>query len=65
MKKRLVTLLAGLLTVLSMGFGLAQFSDVPGTKSRTEITLLEEDKICAYYGGGHLYATPDRAQPLL
>jgi predicted nucleic acid-binding Zn-ribbon protein len=29
MKKRLVTLLAGLLTVLSLGFGLAQFSDVP------------------------------------
>ncbi|MER3451576.1 MAG: S-layer protein [Thermus sp.] len=29
MKKRLVILLAGLLTVLSMGFGLAQFSDVP------------------------------------
>lgn len=29
MKKRLVILLAGLLTVLSMGFGSAQFSDVP------------------------------------
>jgi predicted nucleic acid-binding Zn-ribbon protein len=29
MKKRLVALLAGLLTVLSLGFGLAQFSDVP------------------------------------
>ncbi|WP_041433898.1 S-layer homology domain-containing protein [Thermus sp. CCB_US3_UF1] len=29
MKKKLVMLLAGLLTVLSMGFGLAQFSDVP------------------------------------
>jgi hypothetical protein len=29
MKKRFITLLAGLLTVLSMGFGLAQFSDVP------------------------------------
>ncbi|WP_117237684.1 S-layer homology domain-containing protein [Thermus sediminis] len=29
MKKRLVKLLAGLLTILSMGFGLAQFSDVP------------------------------------
>ncbi len=29
MRKRLVVLLAGLLTVLSMGFGLAQFSDVP------------------------------------
>ena len=29
MKKRFIALLAGLLTVLSMGFGLAQFSDVP------------------------------------
>jgi predicted nucleic acid-binding Zn-ribbon protein len=29
MKKRFITLLAGLLTILSMGFGLAQFSDVP------------------------------------
>jgi predicted nucleic acid-binding Zn-ribbon protein len=29
MKKRLVALLVGLLTILSMGFGLAQFSDVP------------------------------------
>jgi hypothetical protein len=29
MKKRFIVLLAGLLTVLSMGFGLAQFSDVP------------------------------------
>ena len=30
-----------------------------------QITLQEEDKICAYYGGGHLYATPERAEPLI
>jgi len=42
-----------------------QFSDVPLTASTQQITLLEEDKICAYYGGGHLYASPDRAEPIL
>ena len=36
-----------------------QFADVPAIKSPDQITLLEEDKICAYYGGGTLYATPD------
>lgn len=43
----------------------AQFAKVPATKSMEQITLLEEDKIAAYYGGGHLYATPDRSQPLI
>ncbi len=43
----------------------AQFRDVPGTRSPIQITLLEEDRICAYYAGGHLYATPKRSQPLL
>jgi photosynthetic reaction center H subunit len=42
-----------------------QFADVPGTKSADRITLLEEDRIVAYYGGGHLYATPARTEPLL
>ena len=42
-----------------------QFSDVPTTASSKQITLLEEDKICAYYGGGHLYASAERAEPLL
>jgi photosynthetic reaction center H subunit len=42
-----------------------QFADVPGTKNPEEITLLEEDKIAAYYGGGMLYATPARAEPLI
>ena len=41
----------------------AQFAQVPGTTRDDQITLLEEDKIMAYFAGGHLYATPDRAQP--
>lgn len=40
-----------------------QFASVPTTKRDDRITLLEEDKIMAYYAGGHLYATPDRAEP--
>jgi hypothetical protein len=27
--------------------------------------LLEEDKIGAYYCGGHLYAFPERGQPII
>ncbi|MEM6665355.1 MAG: photosynthetic reaction center subunit H [Pseudomonadota bacterium] len=42
-----------------------QFVDVPHTKKPEEITFLEEDIICGYYGGGQLYATPDRVEPLL
>lgn len=43
----------------------AQFRDVPTTKRPDLITLLEEDRICAYYAGGQLYATPSRSQPLI
>jgi photosynthetic reaction center H subunit len=42
-----------------------QFADVPGTKHPDQVTLLEEDKIAGYYGGGLLYATPSRAEPLV
>ena len=42
-----------------------QFADVPMTKSPDRITLLEEDRITAYYGGGHLYAVPSRTEPVL
>lgn len=42
-----------------------QFKDVPKLKSPDRITLLEEDKVCAYYGGGHLYALPSRSEPLI
>ena len=43
----------------------AQFKDVPGTKSPVQVTLLEEDKISGYYGGGTLWATPARSEPLI
>ncbi len=43
----------------------AQFADVPRTKMPRQITRLEEDKIQAYFGGGYLYATPQRAEPYL
>lgn len=42
-----------------------QFADVPAHASPDQVTLLEEDKIMAYYGGGTLYATPARQEPLL
>lgn len=41
------------------------FADVPGTSSPDQVTLLEEDKISAYYGGGTLYADPKRSEPLI
>ncbi len=41
------------------------FKYVPETKKPNEVTLLEEDKIVAFYGGGTLYATPARREPLV
>lgn len=42
-----------------------QFARVPQTRAPDQVTLLEEEKIMAYYGAGTLYATPDRQEPLL
>ncbi len=42
-----------------------QFARVPGTRHAEQVTLLEEEKIMAYYGAGTLYATPQRQEPLL
>ncbi len=42
----------------------SQFANVPRTRNDAQITLLEEEKISAYYGAGTLYATPDRQEPL-
>jgi len=42
-----------------------QFADVPAHAAPDQVTLLEEDKIMAYYGAGTLYATPARQEPLL
>jgi photosynthetic reaction center H subunit len=41
------------------------FAKVPTTRHPDKVTLLEEDKITAFYGAGTLYATPQRAEPLL
>jgi photosynthetic reaction center H subunit len=41
-----------------------QFADVPGHKETDQVTMLEEEKIAAYYGAGTLYATPERQEPL-
>ncbi|MEM9797587.1 MAG: photosynthetic reaction center subunit H [Pseudomonadota bacterium] len=41
------------------------FAQIPATKSPTQVTLLEEDKICAFVGGGKLYAALDRQEPQL
>jgi len=43
----------------------SQFANVPGLKNPEQVTLLEEEKITAYYGAGTLYATPERQEPLL
>lgn len=42
-----------------------QFADVPGLRNPDQITFREEDRICAYYAGGHLYAQPSRLGPWL
>jgi photosynthetic reaction center H subunit len=41
------------------------FAGVPGTKNPDIVTLLEEDKIMGYFGGGTLYGTSSRVEPWL
>jgi len=43
----------------------AQFADVPKIAGPDEVTLYEEERVVAYYGGGFLYATPSRSEPFL
>jgi photosynthetic reaction center H subunit len=42
-----------------------QFAHVPPLKSDDQITLLEEEKVMAYYGAGLLYAEPSRTESLI
>lgn len=42
-----------------------QFANVPALRSPDQITLLEEDKVMAYFGGGLLYASAARSEPLI
>lgn len=41
------------------------FATVPTIASSRQVTLLEEDKVSAYYGGGMLYADISRQEPQL
>lgn len=43
----------------------SQFAGSPLPASPNQITLLEEEKIMGYFGGGYLYATPGRSEPKL
>lgn len=43
----------------------SQFAGVPPTAYPDIVTLNEEERICAYYGGGYLYATPRRQESWL
>jgi photosynthetic reaction center H subunit len=42
----------------------AQFANVPQLRKPDQVTLLEEEKISAYYGAGLLYANADIQEPL-
>ncbi|MEM9461606.1 MAG: photosynthetic reaction center subunit H [Myxococcota bacterium] len=42
-----------------------QFAHVPTLKKPDEVTLLEEERVAAFYAGGWFYAEPDRREPLL
>ena len=41
----------------------AQFANVPAIAHADHVTFREEDLVCAYYGGGKLYAVPSRTEP--
>lgn len=42
-----------------------QFANVPRLREADRISPQEEDQVCAYYGGGTLYAVPGRTEPFL
>lgn len=42
-----------------------QLVHVPVTKDRNQVTLLEEERVSAFYAGGWFYGEPKRREPLL
>ena len=42
-----------------------QFVKVPGLRNPDQITLLEEEKVTAFYAGGIFYADPGRQEPVV
>lgn len=72
-----VTLTAGGTAILPVGFAKIRrsgitvqsifskhFAEVPAPKAADRITLLEEDRIVAWYAGGYRFAEPSRNEPL-
>jgi photosynthetic reaction center H subunit len=51
--------------VLVKAITASQFATAPVTKHPDFVTLLEEDRIMAYFASGHLYGLPSRQEPLL
>ncbi len=52
-------------TVKSEALLASQFADIPATRNPDTVTFLEEERIMCYFGAGTLYATPQRAEPLI
>ena len=42
-----------------------QFADAPAIDSGDTITMYEEERVSAYFGGGYLYATRARQEPII
>ncbi|MGP1281489.1 MAG: photosynthetic reaction center subunit H [Parasphingopyxis sp.] len=42
-----------------------QFAAAPQLATPGEITRYEEERVAAYFGGGYLYATPERQEPIV
>jgi photosynthetic reaction center H subunit len=42
-----------------------QFADAPALENAGTITLYEEERVQAYFGGGYLYATKARQEPII
>jgi photosynthetic reaction center H subunit len=43
----------------------SQFAGAPTLENPDQISLYEEERVCAYYGAGYLYATEKRTEPWL
>ncbi|MEY4862201.1 MAG: hypothetical protein RLZ51_296, partial [Pseudomonadota bacterium] len=41
------------------------FANVPALRNPDQVTMAEEERIQAYYGGGTFYASPERSQEFL
>lgn len=52
-------------TIVVDALNAAQFADAPVPALPDQLTLYEEERIVAYFGGGYLYGTPERQEPLL